>query len=235
MGLISRVSSRTYRVRAVSVWCLINNIIPNSKMASRSLLRRAILATSTTVQKRHLNIHEYMSCDLLRDYGIKVPASTIAKTPEEARELSEPSHQKKPSSKLKFSPEDEEKVISTTANFLDVGGGATADQVTEAFKLITSDDQVRAIFVNIFGGIMRCDVIAQGIVNAAQKLSIKVPIVVRLQGTRVDEAKALIAHSEMKILSCDNFDDAAKIVAKISEVRKLTEGLDVEVDFKLPL
>merc|ERR1711933_95135 len=79
----------------------------------------------------------------------------------------------------------------TPANFLDVGGGATADQVTEAFKLITSDPQVKAILVNIFGGIMRCDVIAQGIVNAAQRLDMKVPIVVRLQGTNVDEAKAI--------------------------------------------
>merc|ERR1712203_1248159 len=85
----------------------------------------------------------------------------------------------------------------TPANFLDVGGGATADQVTEAFKLITSDPQVKAILVNIFGGIMRCDVIAQGIVNAAERLDMKVPIVVRLQGTNVDEAKAIIATSQM--------------------------------------
>merc|ERR1711881_405473 len=75
------------------------------------------------------------------------------------------------------------------ANFLDVGGGATADQVTKAFKLITSDPQVKAILVNIFGGIMRCDVIAQGIVQAAEKLNMKVPIIVRLQGNKVDEAK----------------------------------------------
>lgn len=121
------------------------------------------------------------------------------------------------------------------ANFLDVGGGATADQVTEAFKLITSDPQVRAILVNIFGGIMRCDVIAQGIVNAASKLNLKVPIVVRLQGTNVDEAKAIIAQSEMKILSCDNLDEAAKLAAGLSNIIELAEKSNVKVDFTLPL
>merc|ERR1712050_394739 len=90
------------------------------------------------------------------------------------------------------------------ANFLDVGGGATAAQVIEAFKLITSDSRVKAVLVNIFGGIMRCDVIAEGIVTAAETLDMKVPIVVRLQGTNVTEAKAIIAGSKMKILSCDN-------------------------------
>merc|ERR1712168_21367 len=83
------------------------------------------------------------------------------------------------------------------ANFLDVGGGATADQVKEAFKIITSDPKVNAIVVNIFGGIMRCDVIAQGIIAAAQELKLATPIVVRLQGTNVDEAKVLIATSGM--------------------------------------
>merc|ERR1712158_138806 len=104
------------------------------------------------------------------------------------------------------------------ANFLDVGGGATAGQVTEAFKLITSDPRVKAILVNIFGGIMRCDVIAQGIVNAAETLNLKVPIVVRLQGTNVDEAKTIIAQSEMKILSCDNLDEAAKLASSLSVI-----------------
>merc|ERR1711990_546186 len=83
------------------------------------------------------------------------------------------------------------------ANFLDVGGGATAHQVKEAFRLITSDSGVQAILVNIFGGIMRCDVIAQGIIAAAEELEMKVPIIVRLQGTNVDEAKAIIATSQM--------------------------------------
>uniref|UniRef100_A0A914RFG3 ATP-citrate lyase/succinyl-CoA ligase domain-containing protein n=1 Tax=Parascaris equorum TaxID=6256 RepID=A0A914RFG3_PAREQ len=98
------------------------------------------------------------------------------------------------------------------ANFLDVGGGATVQQVTEAFRIITDDKhQVHAILVNIFGGIMRCDVIAQGIINAARELNLKIPIVVRLQGTKVDDAKALIAQSEMRILACDNLDEAARL------------------------
>ncbi|VDK21669.1 unnamed protein product [Taenia asiatica] len=98
------------------------------------------------------------------------------------------------------------------ANFLDVGGAATASQVNEAFRLITSDPKVHAILVNIFGGIMRCDVIAQGIVAAASELNIKVPVVVRLQGTRVDDAKAIIESSGLKILACDNLDEAANMV-----------------------
>uniref|UniRef100_A0A8C4Q401 Succinate-CoA ligase ADP-forming subunit beta n=1 Tax=Eptatretus burgeri TaxID=7764 RepID=A0A8C4Q401_EPTBU len=100
----------------------------------------------------------------------------------------------------------------TPANFLDVGGGATAQQVTQAFKLITSDPKVQAVLVNIFGGIMRCDIIAQGIITAVQELNMRVPIVVRLQGTEVDNAKALIAASSLKILACDDLDEAAKMV-----------------------
>ena len=98
------------------------------------------------------------------------------------------------------------------ANFLDVGGAATAGQVNEAFRLITADPNVHAILVNIFGGIMRCDVIAQGIVAAASELNIKIPVVVRLQGTRVDDAKAIIESSGLKILACDNLDEAAHMV-----------------------
>merc|ERR1712088_841019 len=97
------------------------------------------------------------------------------------------------------------------ANFLDVGGGATADQVKEAFKIITSDSKVNAIMVNIFGGIMRCDVIAEGIIAAAQELKMSTPIVVRLQGTNVDEAKVMIGSSGMKILPVDNLDEAARL------------------------
>lgn len=82
---------------------------------------------------------------------------------------------------------------------------------------------------------MRCDVIAQGIVNAASKLNLKVPIVVRLQGTNVDEAKAIIAQSEMKILSCDNLDEAAKLAAGLSNIIELAEKSNVKVDFTLPL
>ncbi|XP_074160834.1 succinate--CoA ligase [ADP-forming] subunit beta, mitochondrial [Sminthopsis crassicaudata] len=123
----------------------------------------------------------------------------------------------------------------TPANFLDVGGGATVDQVTQAFKLITSDKKVQAILVNIFGGIMRCDVIAQGIVMAVKDLEIKIPIVVRLQGTRVDDAKALIADSGLKILACDDLDEAAKMVVKLSEIVTLAKQAQVDVKFQLPI
>jgi len=121
------------------------------------------------------------------------------------------------------------------ANFLDVGGGATAQQVTEAFKLITSDERVLAIMVNIFGGIMRCDVIAQGIITAAKELSLKVPIVVRLQGTKVDDAKALIAASNLRILSCDNLDEAAKMAVRLSNIVSLAKDAHVDVKFELPI
>ncbi|XP_066266731.1 succinate--CoA ligase [ADP-forming] subunit beta, mitochondrial-like isoform X2 [Branchiostoma lanceolatum] len=120
------------------------------------------------------------------------------------------------------------------ANFLDVGGGATAAQVTEAFKLITSDPNVQAIMVNIFGGIMRCDVIAQGIIDAATELDLKVPIVVRLQGTQVDDAKALIAASGLRILACDNLDDAAKMAVRLSTIVQLAKQTKVDVKFELP-
>uniref|UniRef100_A0AAY4C056 Succinate--CoA ligase [ADP-forming] subunit beta, mitochondrial n=1 Tax=Denticeps clupeoides TaxID=299321 RepID=A0AAY4C056_9TELE len=123
----------------------------------------------------------------------------------------------------------------TPANFLDVGGGATAHQVTEAFKLITSDKKVQAILVNIFGGIMRCDVIAQGIIMAVTDLDLKIPIVVRLQGTRVDDAKALIAASPLKILACDDLDEAAKMVVKLSEIVSLAKEAQVDVKFQLPI
>ncbi|XP_064456400.1 succinate--CoA ligase [ADP-forming] subunit beta, mitochondrial-like [Ornithodoros turicata] len=121
------------------------------------------------------------------------------------------------------------------ANFLDVGGGATAHQVTEAFRLITSDQKVQAILVNIFGGIMRCDVIAEGIILAAETLDLKIPIVVRLQGTQVDEAKALIATSKLKILACDNLDEAAKMVVRLSTIVGLARSAAVDVKFELPL
>merc|ERR1739846_55189 len=104
------------------------------------------------------------------------------------------------------------------ANFLDVGGGATATQVKEAFKIITSDPKVNAIMVNIFGGIMRCDVIAEGIIAAAHELKLATPIVVRLQGTNVDEAKVMIATSGMKILPCSDLEEAARLSVKLSNI-----------------
>jgi len=98
------------------------------------------------------------------------------------------------------------------ANFLDVGGGASVEQVTAALKIINSDTNVRAIFVNIFGGIMRCDIVAQGIIEASKSLGLKLPIVVRLEGTCVNEAKEMIRASQLNITSCDDFDTAAKTV-----------------------
>ncbi len=102
------------------------------------------------------------------------------------------------------------------ANFLDVGGGASKETVTEAFKILLSDSQVKGILVNIFGGIMKCDVIANGIVEAAKELGVKVPLVVRLQGTNVDLGKKILAESGLKITPADTMDDAAtKIVSAV--------------------
>lgn len=121
------------------------------------------------------------------------------------------------------------------ANFLDVGGGATVEQVKEAFRIITSSDRVTAILVNIFGGIMRCDVIAQGIIEAARELKLKVPIVVRLQGTKVDDAKALIAQSELRILACDNLEEAARMIVKLADIVTLARQSNIDVKFELPI
>ena len=100
------------------------------------------------------------------------------------------------------------------ANFLDVGGSATTERVTEAFKIILSDENVRGILVNIFGGIMRCDIIAEGVVGAARTLGLDKPLVVRLEGTNVDEGKRIMAESGLAIIPADNLADAAaKIVA----------------------
>ncbi len=105
------------------------------------------------------------------------------------------------------------------ANFLDVGGGATKERVTEAFKIILSDPNVEGILVNIFGGIMRCDVIAEGIVAAAREVALHVPLVVRLEGTNVDLGKNILNTSGLPIISGDNLADAAeKVVAAVAEV-----------------
>ena len=107
---------------------------------------------------------------------------------------------------------------SSPANFLDVGGGATKERVTTAFKLILSDDNVQGILVNIFGGIMRCDVIAEGVVAAAREVHLDVPLVVRLEGTNVDEGKKIMADSGLPIISADDLGDAAeKIVKAVKE------------------
>ena len=106
---------------------------------------------------------------------------------------------------------------SSPANFLDVGGSATKEKVTEAFKIILSDESVKGILVNIFGGIMRCDIIAEGVVAAASDLKIDKPLVVRLSGTNVNEGKSILAKSDLEIISADNLDEAAeKIVESIN-------------------
>ena len=96
------------------------------------------------------------------------------------------------------------------ANFLDVGGGASKEKVTEALKLILSDKNVKGILINIFGGIMRCDVLAEGVVNAAKDININVPLVVRLAGTNFKEGKQILDNSGLKLISAENLDDAAK-------------------------
>ena len=96
------------------------------------------------------------------------------------------------------------------ANFLDVGGGATKERVTEAFKLILSSDKVKAIFVNIFGGIVRCDMIAEGIIAAVKEVDVKVPVIVRLEGTNVEAGKELLRNSGLAITAADDINDGAK-------------------------
>jgi len=102
----------------------------------------------------------------------------------------------------------------TPANFLDVGGNASENQVVEAFKILTADDKVKAILVNIFGGIMKCDVIASGIVNAAKEVALKVPVVVRLEGTNVDQGKRILKESGMALITAEDLDDAAQKAVK---------------------
>jgi succinyl-CoA synthetase beta subunit len=100
------------------------------------------------------------------------------------------------------------------ANFLDVGGGATVEKVAAAFKIITSDPNVKGILVNIFGGIMKCDVIAEGVVAAVKQVGLKVPLVVRLEGTNVELGKKIISESGLNVLPADNLDDAAQKIVK---------------------
>ncbi len=103
------------------------------------------------------------------------------------------------------------------ANFLDVGGGATKENVTEAFRILLSDPKVKGILVNIFGGIMKCDVIATGVIEAAKEVSLKVPLVVRLQGTNVDLGRKMLAESGLAITSADTMDDAAQKIVALSK------------------
>jgi succinyl-CoA synthetase beta subunit len=103
---------------------------------------------------------------------------------------------------------------SEPANFLDVGGGASKEKVTAAFKIITSDPNVKGILVNIFGGIMRCDIIAEGVISAVKEVGLKVPLVVRLEGTNVEQGKAIISQSGLNVIAANDLSDAAEKVVK---------------------
>ncbi len=102
---------------------------------------------------------------------------------------------------------------ASPANFLDVGGGATTEQVTEAFKIMLKNSNLKAILVNIFGGIMRCDVVAEGLVNAAREVDLKVPLVVRLEGTNVEQGRKILADSGISVINATTMADAAEKVA----------------------
>src|SRR5207245_9736068 len=111
------------------------------------------------------------------------------------------------------------------ANFLDVGGGATEEQVTDAFKILIADKNVKAILVNIFGGIMKCDVIAQGIINAAKTVKLSEPLVVRLEGTNVERGKQLLKESGIALIAADDLADAAqKAVAAAATVNSKSQS-----------
>jgi succinyl-CoA synthetase beta subunit len=100
------------------------------------------------------------------------------------------------------------------ANFLDVGGGASKQTVAEAFKILLADDRVRGVLINIFGGIMRCDIIAQGVVDAAREMSVKVPLVVRLQGTNVELGRKILSESGLAIIPAETMSEAAEKIVK---------------------
>ena len=111
------------------------------------------------------------------------------------------------------------------ANFLDVGGGASKDNIVAAFKILTSDDNVKGILINIFGGIMKCDVIAQGTVDAVKEVGLEVPLVVRLEGTNVEKGKEIINGSGLNVIAADDLDDAAqKIVAAVGVTKTYTKS-----------
>jgi len=121
------------------------------------------------------------------------------------------------------------------ANFLDIGGGANVVQVTEAFKLLNGDPQVKAILVNIFGGIMRCDIIAQGIVTACKTLRLDTPVVIRLQGTNFAEGKKIIDESGLRLHVDDNLEHAAAQAVRLAKIAALADEAHVKVNFEFPL
>ncbi|WPG99919.1 Succinate--CoA ligase [Acrodontium crateriforme] len=119
------------------------------------------------------------------------------------------------------------------ANFLDVGGGATPEAIKQAFDLITSDPKVTAIFVNIFGGIVRCDAIAKGLISVVQSMNLRTPVIARLQGTNMEQAHKLINESGLKIFSIDDLQTAAEKSVQFSKVVKMARDIDVGVEFTL--
>ncbi|KAK7530593.1 ATP-grasp domain-containing protein [Phyllosticta citribraziliensis] len=119
------------------------------------------------------------------------------------------------------------------ANFLDVGGGATPEAIKQAFDLITSDPKVTAIFVNIFGGIVRCDAIAKGLISVVQSMNLRTPVIARLQGTNMEAAHKLINESGLKIFSIDDLQSAAEKSVQFSKVVKMARDIDVGVEFTL--
>lgn len=121
------------------------------------------------------------------------------------------------------------------ANFLDVGGGATQQQVTAAIRILSHDPKVKVILVNIFGGIMRCDIIALGLIAATTELGLRIPLVVRLQGTNVAEAKKLIHDSGLRIMTADDLDEAAKTAVNAARILNLAAESNLNVKFELPL
>ena len=112
-------------------------------------------------------------------------------------------------------------------------GGATESQVQKALELLNSDEKVKAILVNIFGGIMRCDVIAAGVLNGAAAIGLKKPIIIRLKGTNVKEAKELIANSSMKMIATDDLDDAALKAVKVAELVEAGEKAGISMTFSI--
>lgn len=121
------------------------------------------------------------------------------------------------------------------ANFLDVGGGATQEALTEALKILNEDKNVQAILINIFGGIMRCDLVALGIIHAAKQTKLRIPLVVRLQGTNYKEAKQILEGNEMKVIIADDLEEAAQKAVKMASIMEMAKNIDVKVTFELPI
>lgn len=121
------------------------------------------------------------------------------------------------------------------ANFLDVGGGATQEALTEALKILNDDKKVQAVLINIFGGIMRCDLVALGIIHAAKQTKLRVPLIVRLQGTNYKEAKQILEGNEMKVIIADDLEEAAEKAVKMATIMEMAKNIDVKVTFELPI